>query len=221
MRFATCIVLALLTSTSLAQTVKKPDSHYPRMVWEPPDWDYPESAKATVRKELLTSFRVSGYKIVLEETAMKDAQDRLGGEVGSRKDGRDASEWLCYHGTNERGKWVLWLENDEMSPGLIGSFQWRQLSKNDVLDPRCHALASGNLIRLSLPYLNLEATQSQVLQSLGSPTVKDTGRFIYLHAHDVTGKIVRDDPFISSNVVIVRFRNGAVWAIQASKTTSD
>jgi hypothetical protein len=67
-----------------------------RTVWEPPDWSFPQDLKANGQDEILSSFRVSSYEIVLERTAMKDAQQRLGGKIGSRE--TDASEWLCFHG---------------------------------------------------------------------------------------------------------------------------
>ena len=108
--------------------------------------------KANGEDEILSSFRVSSYEIVPERTAMKDAQQRLGGEIGSRE--TDASEWLCFHGfhgTNETGRWVLWLENDEISGLVVGAFQWRQLSDRDVLDPRCQVLRRG--LNRSDPFL--------------------------------------------------------------------
>jgi len=183
-----------------------------RIVWEPPDWSFPQNVKGDGQREMLSSFRVSSYEIILEGTAMKDVQKRLGGQIGSR--GSDASKWLCFHGENEMGRWVLWLENDEISEGLVGSFQWWRLSENEVLDPRCQVLGRDSMITLPVPLLTLGATQSQVLKSLGSPTAIDSQRLIYLHAHD-------NGSFVSSNGVIVRLQNGVVWAIQASKTTSD
>lgn len=162
---------------------------------------------------MLASFRVSNYEIVLEGTEMRDAQRHLGGWIGSR--GSDASEWLCFHGENKIGRWVLWLENDETSESLVGSFEWRQLSENEILDPRCQALArQDSTTTLPVPLLTLGATQSQVLMSLGSPTAIDSSRLIYLHARE-------NGSFVSSNLVIVRLLNRVVWAIQASKFTSD
>ncbi|MGA2345213.1 MAG: hypothetical protein ABSF93_04360 [Candidatus Sulfotelmatobacter sp.] len=212
MRTIPCIVLVLLSVTAFAQTTQQSKSYSTRMVWEPPDWNFPQNVKGNGRREMLTSFRVSNYEIALERTEMKDVQKHLGGEIGSRE--TDASEWLCFHGANETGRWVLWLENDEISASIVGAFQWRQISENDVLDPRCQVLrGEGSTIALPLPF-TLGATQSQVLKSLGSPTARDNERLVYLHAHD-------NGSFVSSNTVMVRLRDGVVWAIQASKTTSD
>lgn len=183
------------------------------MVWEPPGLGFPQNVKANGRTEMLSSFRVSSYEIVLERTDMEDVQKHLGGQIGSRRS--DASEWLCYHGENEIGRWALWLENDEISEGLVGSFEWWQLSKDEVLDARCQTLArADSMITLPVPLLTLGATQSQVLKSLGSPIARDSNRFIYLHARE-------NGSFVSSNLVIVRLLNEVIWAIQASKFTSD
>ena len=212
MRSISCIILVLLSLTAFAQTTRQSKSHSTRMVWEPPDWNFPQNVKGNGQREMLTSFRLSSYEIALERTEMKDVQKRLGGEIGSRE--TDASEWLCFHGANKTRRWVLWLENDEISASIVGAFQWRQLSENDVPDPRCQVLrGEDSMITLPLPF-TLGATQSQVLKSLGSPTAGNNERLIYLHAHD-------NGSFVSSNIVIVRLRDGVVWAIQASKTTSD
>jgi hypothetical protein len=222
MRCASYIALALLAFTAFAQTVEQPTSHISRIVWEPPDWDFPQNVKASVEKEMFSSIRVSNYEIVFEQTEMKQVQQRLGGQIGSRGDAGDALEWLCFDGVNEKGRWVSWLESEEINGGFVGSFQWRQLSKSDVLDPRCQALLKADsVITLPLSSLTLGAAQSQVLKILGSPTAKNNQQLIYLHEEKVKSKVARDDPFISSNIVIVRVRKGAVWAIQASKTTSD
>ncbi len=212
MRSISCIALVFLALTAFAQTTQQSKSHSSRVVWEPPDWNVPQNVKGNGRREMLTSFRVSGYAIVLEQTEMKDVQRRLGGEIGSRE--TDSSEWLCFHGANETGRWVLWLENDEISESLVGAFQWRQLSESDVLDPRCQSLRrEDSMITLPLPF-TLGAMESQVLKSLGSPAARDSDRLIYLHEYG-------SGSYVSSNNVIIRLRNGAVWAIQASKTTSD
>src|SRR3974390_2343943 len=221
MRFVPFIIVALLTSAAIAQTVKDSDTHRSPMVWEPPEVLYPDSAKATVKKELLTSFRVRGYVIALDETAMKDVQGRLGGQIGSREDHRDALEWLCYHGADAGGRWVLWLENDEMNGSFVGSFQWAQLSKSDVLDPRCHLLDGSGQIKLPLSRLVLGTAQSEILESLGPPSVKNAERFVYLHRHAVTVKTGGREPFISSNMLIIFFSNGAVRAVQGARTMLD
>lgn len=221
MRLTLYIFVAILTVPAAFPAAASPPQRS-AIVWEPPDWVFPENAKASIKKEMLTSLRVSGYDVVLEQTAMKDAQDRLGGEMGSKGDAGDALEWLCFRGTNENGSWVLWLESGEIDGGLVGSFQWRQVSKSDVFDARCHDLdAAAGAISLPVPNLKLGATQAQVLRSLGAPTSRTAARLIYVHEHDVTSATKRNDPFVSTNLLIVRLRNGIVWAIQASKTTSD
>ena len=223
MRSTWCIALVFLALTAFAQTIEQTKSHSPQMVWaSPPDWSFPQNVKASVQKEMISSFRVLNYEIVLERTTMEDVQQHLGGQIGSKGDVGDAEKWLCFHGTSRMGRWILWLENGEINGDSVGSFEWQQLSENEVIDPRCRALrAAGSTITLPFPSLTLGATQSQVLKSLGSPTIKGNERLIYLHEHNLSSKLGRDDHFISSNIVIVRLRKGIVSAIQISKTTSD
>lgn len=208
MRFLSCIAFVLLSLATFAQTAEPPNSHTTRMVWEPPNWNFPQNAQANGESELLSSFRISGYEIVLERTEMKDVETRLRGQIGSRES--DASKWFCFHGENEIGRWVLWFENGEISEDVVGGFQWWRLSDNEVLDPRCQALAKDSSVTLPTSLLTLGATRSQVLKNLGSPTSTDSTRLIYLHAHGN-----------ASNAVIVRLLNGTVWAIQASRATAD
>jgi len=219
MRFPASIAFLLLASSAFTQTVSQPSSHAARTIWEPPEWNFPQDVKATVPKEMVSTFRVSGYDITLEKTRMKDVQQRLGGVIGEKGDASDASEWLCFHGADAKGEWVLWLENGEIDGGSVGSFQWQRLSKRDVLDTRCHILPKeGSVIQLPVS-LQLGTKSSEVLKSLGPPTWKTDERLIYLHEHEVGGRA--EDPFISSNIVVVLLRNGMVWAIQVSRTTSD
>ncbi len=63
----------------------------------------------------------------------------------------------------------------------------------------------------------LGANKSEVLKALGEPSLKDDERLIYLHEHETT---ISGEPFTTSNIVMVRLKNGIVWAIEVSKTTS-
>jgi hypothetical protein len=182
--------------------------------------EFPSKCEGDCPERDVSAFRVSGYDITFEKTNMKDVEQGLGGIIGKKGDAGDASEWLCFHGADAMGGWVLWLENGEINGGSVGSFQWQRLSNRDVLDTRCHTLRkAGSVIQLPLS-LQLGAKSSEVLKSLGPPTLKTDERLIYLHEHEVGGTGA-EDPFISSNIVVVHLRNGMVWAIQVSKTTSD
>jgi hypothetical protein len=148
---------------------------------------------------------------------MENVKKRLGGEIGRKGDAGDALEWLCFHGADAIGGWVLWLESGEIDGGYVGSFQWQRLSNRDVLDSRCHALrGTTSVIKLPLS-LRLGAKKTEVLKILGEPTAIEAERLIYLHEHEGT---IRGEPFTTSNIVVVHLRNGIVWAIQASKTSS-
>jgi hypothetical protein len=217
MRFALCIALTILASVAFPESVEHSKPHSPLTVWEPPDWNFPENVKASVPKEMFSRFRLSGYNIALEETSMKSVEKRLGGKIGAKGDAGDFLEWLCFHGADATGAWVLWLESGEIDGGSVGSFQWQRLSNGQVFDPRCHTLRSTtSTIKLPLS-LRLGANKAEVLKTLGEPTSADSERLIYLHEHEST---IKGEPFTTSNIVVLHLRKGVVWAIQASKTTS-
>src|ERR1700751_2191855 len=104
MRFRNCVCLVLLASSAFTQTVNHHNIH---RLWEPPAREVLENTKATVPKEVLSSIRVANYDIMLGKTGMEDVQGRLGGEIGKRVDASDTSEWLCFHGADAIGKWIL------------------------------------------------------------------------------------------------------------------
>src|ERR1700687_2526909 len=127
MRFALCIAILLLASTALAQTDSQPKPHGTRTVWEPPEWNVPENVKPTVPKGMFSTFRVAGYEITLEKTSMQEVEQHFGGVIGQRGDASEALEWLCFHGADAVGGWVLWLESGEINGDSVGGFQWQRL----------------------------------------------------------------------------------------------
>jgi hypothetical protein len=166
---------------------------------------------------MVGAFRVSNFPIEFEETKMEDVRTRLGGTIGHKGDAGEYLEWLCFHGTDSEGRWVLWLESGEIDGGMVGSFRWERLPMNAELDQRCRMLqrkAGGIVLPISL---RLGTTEKEVLKTLGTPTVRRGDRLIYVHEHDET---IRGEPFTSDNIVEVRLRGGTVCAIEVSKTVS-
>jgi hypothetical protein len=202
-----CVLMLL--SVALPQTGA-------RVLLEPPDWNFPQEAKATVAKEMLGSLRVSTVAITLEETRLDKVEQLLGGTTGAKGDAGDSVGWLCFHGTDGRNAWILWLESGEIDGPYIGSFQWQLISSDAEIDRRCHALSGSATIKLALP-LKLGMTKAQLLRVLGKPSLRRGQRLIYLHEHQGSSNGV---PFDSSNIVMVRFRGGEVTSIAVSKTTS-
>ena len=210
MRRIGCLLIVVLSSAAFAQRTPT-KSHE---VWEPPDWSFPEDVKATVNREMLSTLRISDYPIQLEETKLDDTGKHFGGTVGSKGDASEYEAWLCSHGADTGGRWVLWLESGEIDGGYVGSFQWRRLSTTALIDKRCVALNHAPQLPLSL---NLGMQAAEVLKTLGRPSWQSHGRLIYLHEHT---KTIRGEPYDSSNIVTVHLRAGLVWAIAVSKTTS-
>ena len=217
MRRQSYIAFVLLAFAAFSQTGTQSGPRRHQTVWEPPAWNFPQNAKASVPKEMLAKLLVSAYNITLEETSMEDAAKRFGGTIGSKGDAGDFLEWLCLHGTDAADDWVLWLESGEIDGGYVGSFQWQRIQSGTVLDARCAALPNAAHV-LELPVaVHLGSTEADVVKALGPPTLRSSERLVYLHEHDES---IRGEPYNSSNIVIVRVRNGTVWAIAVLKTTS-
>jgi len=129
--------------------------------------------KATVPKLMITKLRVSDLTIVLEQTELEAVQAHFGGEIGSEGDASKSLGWLCLHGSDAVGRWVLWLESGEIDGPTVGGFQWRRVPDAVQFDERCRRLpdASSNV---EMPIeLRLGATGTKVLQILGQPTVSE------------------------------------------------
>ncbi len=200
---------SLLLSVAFAQTSAQ-------VIWEPPDWNFPQETKATVSKEMLSALHVSTTRITLEETPLDKVKQLIGGEIGTKGDAGEAMQWLCFRGTDHGEGWVLWLESGEIDGGSIGSFQWQSMPNNAAIDGRCHTLGGSATIKLGLP-LKLGMTEPQLFRVLGAPSSKQGESLIYLHEHTLSLKGV---PYDSSNIVMVRVRDGKITSIAASKTTS-
>jgi hypothetical protein len=218
-RLSSVVLLLILTCSAFTQTPNTPPSSRTRVAWQPPRWDdlLNELPTATVPKEMVGAFRVSNFPIEFEQTKIDDVRTRLGGIIGHKGDAGEYREWLCFHGKNSEGRWVLWLENGEIDGGRVGSFRWERLPTNAELDQRCRILqrkAGGIVLPISL---RLGTTEKEVLKTLGTPTVRRGDRLIYIHEHDET---IRGEPFTSNNIVEVRLRGGTVCAIEVSKTVS-
>jgi hypothetical protein len=170
----------------------------------------------TVPKQMITSLHVSGVSVSLEHTELQAMQARFGGEIGSKGDAADSLGWLCLHGNDATGAWVLWLESGEMDGPSIGAFHWRRVVANAEFDKRCQALPDSSS-NVELPInLRLGTPEADVVRLLGRPTSRKDGTLLYEHEHEES---LHGEPHTSLNLVIVVVRKGVVCAIEAHQTT--
>lgn len=211
------VLFAVATCFSFAQTAHT--STDKTILWSPPNtgwWD--SMPQPTVPKEMIGTLRVADVPIILEETNLKDAKKRFGAIIGSRGDAGEALGWLCLHGSDADGTWILWLTSSEMDGPHIGGFQWRRLAANEIPDRRC-ALLPQDKSGIQLPIaLHPGMTAAEVQKVLGQPTVKRGKTLFFCHEHQ---RVVRKENYTVSNNVAIVFRDGLVWAIEAAKTTSN
>jgi hypothetical protein len=190
-------------------------------LWTPePLWKFDDHSlpKATAPKEMISSLRIDGVTIRLEEeTELEAMQTRFGGEIGSQGDAADSLGWLCIYGRDAVGPWVVWLESGEIDGPYIGAFQWRRVSRSARFDERCSALPDTSEVELPID-LDLGISEKRVIKILGHPTSRRDNTLLYEHQDD---ELIRGEEFFSSNVVIVALRGGVVWAIQVTKTVTN
>jgi hypothetical protein len=221
MKCVACILLlSALTCSGLAQIVMPREQREDVAVWKPPlllKFTDDSFSHPSVPKEMISSMLLSESRIVLEETRMDAIQAKFGGESGADGDASESLLWLCLHGSDETGPWVLWLESGEMNGPYIGEFRWQRVSNSASFDPRCAAQPAGTEIILPID-VKLGISQEEVLKVLGKPTWEKANILLYEHQHD---EKIQGELFTSFNTVIIALRGGVVEAIDVMKTTSN
>ncbi len=220
MKWSACILLFVSAYSACAQTLVPSSEIKGGAIWEPQlllKFTDDVMPHPSVPKQMIASLRLSGLNIPLEETEMDTLQAKFGGEVGARGDASESLRWLCLHGADEVGPWVLWLESGEIDGPRIGGFLWRRVFGTPVYDTRCGALPDTAKVVLPIN-LTLGTSRDELLKVLGKPTWQKENIFLYEHEHEET---IRGEPFDSWNSVIVAMRNGVVDAIDVTKTTSN
>src|SRR5579871_7607 len=201
-----------------AATVQHAGKSIDSPIWGPPrvlQSDTPPNP--TVQRPMIGGLRIGNFEIVLGNTTMKQAQERLGGKFGGRGDAGDSLEWLCLRGRDTFGSWVLWLESGEIDDGDIGSFQLRHVAPEATFDDRCIALPEAfNVIELPIP-LHLGMSKAHVLRLMGQPTGREESGLLYIESHE---EILQKESFTEYNAVTLVIRNGAVWVIEVQKSTT-
>jgi hypothetical protein len=202
---------------AFAQSANRAAGEHPA-IWEPPSIvEFPSSVKPTVVREMITSLKVSGLRIVLEDTKLKAAEKRLGGTIGHRGDAGDSLDWLCLHGTGARGDWVLWLMSGEIDAGSVGGVRWQRVGRVAKIDAKCQMLAEGRR-DVELPAaLRLGIGEAAVLHALGEPSKRLDNALLYLHERE---KTIHNQPYTATNTIAILLRGGAVWAIEVWKSTT-
>jgi hypothetical protein len=171
--------------------------------------------KGTVPKLMVKALRISDLNVELEQTNMKQVQERFGGTYGTQGDAGNSLAWLCLSGHDVGGPFVLWLKSGEMDAGTVGSVQWRRVPNEARLDARCGSLSEADKVNLPLS-LRPGMSQSELFEVLGRPTVRNGNTLLYVHEHDEVGK---SGPFTVLNTVSIVLQDDAVWAIEVLKVS--
>lgn len=206
-------VVCLLTCVLPAQINSNAQND---LVWKPPRILKSDALpKGTVLGVMVKAIRISDLNVALEETNLKQVQERFGGTFGNQGDAGDSLEWLCLSGRDGGGRFVLWLKSGEMDTGMVGSFQWRRITSEARVDARCGTLSGVDKVKLTIP-LHPGISESQLFETLGQPTVRYGNTLLYVHEHDELGK---NGLFTVLNTVSIVLRDGGVWAVEVLKVS--
>jgi hypothetical protein len=209
-----CAVV-LFAGAVFAQTTS--DSAKPvELLWEPPivDWST-QSPQPTIPKPIISSLKVASLRVVLDETPMQRVADKLGMKAGRKGDAGESLKWLCFHGEDTGGRWMLWLQSGEMNGGAVGGFQWRRIDADRRVDSRCRKLKPG---QFKLPIaLRLGMQEAEVRSILGAPSGRAGDLLPFHHEHS---EVDVDLHYSVSNTVNVLLGKGAVTAVEVWKVVS-
>ena len=164
---------------------------------------------------MITFLEVQGMRVRLEHTELEKVRATLGGVIGHRGDAGDFVQWLCYHGTDDRGRYALWIESSEIDGPMVGGFHLRRISSTQKLDSRCQVLAGQPKLPLKL---GLGISEKQVAAQLGRPTTNRKRLLIYEHEHETKG---HGQPYTAMNSVGIEIESEAVAAIEVWKSTTN
>lgn len=211
------IVFVALACVGSAQTAKsRPGKGM--VIWSPPEIDlFDRLPPATVPRMMISSLKVAGIPIVLEESKLEDVQKQFGGTIGDHGDAGDSLAWLCFHGDDGSGPWIFWLTSGEMGGlSVIDGFRWSRLAPDERPDNRCRLLPRENN-KIELPFaLHLGLTGQEIQKILGQPTLVRRNFLLFEHEHPT---VIRKDPYTVLNTLVVVLQDNRVQTIDVYKST--
>ncbi len=211
------VVVLVVTCVCSAQTIRSKTSNN-TVIWSPPRINWPEiEFPSTVPKEMIGKLRIANFPVILEETELETARKHFGGSIGSRGEAGDSESWLCLHGSDTNGPWILWLTSGELDGPAIMGFQWRRLPPNETPDRHC-GLISQDKGGIELPLaLYPGMTEAEMRKILGKPSFVSGKTLIYCHEHQ---EMIHKLPYTAMNTIAIVLRDGIVLAIEVGKTTT-
>jgi hypothetical protein len=195
------VVLLLAILAGFAQAPSRSPGNKGAPLWAPPKIDLPdEHPESTIPAEMIGKVQVGSTPIVLNKTPRAEAQRMLGGSAGVQGDAGDWEAWLCYHGRDAHGRWMLWLLSGEVDNENVSGFQWMQLSSGQIPDHRCKLIAGHKPVSLPIAIWPgmIEAEARRVL---GRPTLVSGNLLQYSYEHDQ--KIEQLDYTVTNDVNLV------------------
>lgn len=192
-------------------------------LWEPPRIGVQSIVEQpTGALDLVSKITIGPFQVALEDTPLEEVGTHFSASIGHVGDAGESLAWVCLHGQDRIGQWVLWIESGEIHGPMCGGFLLMRRTANSQLDSRCKPVADG---RISMPILvRLGMSRAQVVAALGPPTSQSGSHLFYYHHRIVTLSPkagVAPEPFDMNNTLYIRLNSGnKVDAFQVWRTTS-
>jgi hypothetical protein len=196
-----------------------------KSIWEPPNLGVQSMAETehpSGVQDLVSKIAIGSFNVVLEKTSLEHVGTHFSASIGHSGDAGESLEWVCLHGQDRLGQWILWIESGEIDGPAVGGFLLMRRSANNRLDNRCKPVDDGSI---SLPIsLSLGMSRAQVVAALGPPTSQSGSHLFYYHH-----RVVKENPKAGgaaepsdlSNTLFIRLNSkNEVDAFQVWRTTT-
>jgi hypothetical protein len=187
-------------------------------LWSPPNLPvFDPSPRPTKPTEMVSSVKLNGFPIVLEETHLQAVQQHFGAVIGHEGDASESVQWVCLTGQTEGQAWVLWTASSEIEGGEVDGFQIRRIGADVQVDPRCRNVGAAVAFAAVPKPVRVGMTERDLLKTLGQATARNRDALFFAHQHKV---VIGGELYDVENDVVVLLREGKVYAVQVWKTTS-
>jgi hypothetical protein len=213
LKFFSILIFTAANLTAIARGQATP-------IWEPPSIGVPfipETEHPSGAQELVSEIAIGSFNVVLEKTLLEQVGTHFRAFTGHSGDAGESLDWVCLHGQNRIGQWILWIESGEIHGQTVGGFLLLQRTANDKLDSHCKSVENA---RISLPIpLSLGMSRAQVVAALGPPTSQSGSHLFYYHLNPEAGDAAETLTRVSTLYIRLNGRN-EIDALQVWRTTS-
>jgi hypothetical protein len=184
----------------------------------PPELPRSDKLRAKLHSSPLTKISLGTQDVLLESTTLKDVIRSVGvGTIEHRGDAGDSQYWICYTASAGKKSQRIWIMSGEMGGDQhdVNSFHAEEV-ESPTKSNLCPELPA-NLTPMSFGRsIWIGSSMRQITDWLGESSVSTNGWSFYSYSGPSSLKDFDEATFIA-----VRYINGRVVSLFASKTTTN